>query len=64
MHQGFRNEDVSTLSKKYFKGAVRLDFIHEVNYLPKNKIKKNFVEIVFPERKMVVRGKEGLEIPG
>lgn len=35
-----------------------MDLIHEVNYLPRNKIKKTYLEIVFPEKKMIVKASD------
>jgi hypothetical protein len=55
LHPGFVEHDPLSLKRKYFKAAVRLDFIHEVNFLPRNKIKKTFLEVVFPEKKMIVK---------
>jgi len=48
LHPGFIEDDPNSVKRKYFKAGVRLDFIHEVNFLPKNKIKKNYLEIIFP----------------
>lgn len=43
---------------------MRLDFIHEVNFLPRNKIKKTFLEVVFPERKMIVKASDQAKAAG
>jgi hypothetical protein len=58
LHPGFVEDDPASLKKRYFKAAVRLDFIHEVNFLPKNKIKKTYIEIVFPEKKKVTNSSD------
>ena len=58
LHPGFYEEDEQSLKRKYFKAAVRLDFIHEVNFLPKNKIKKTYIELIFPEKKVILRASD------
>ncbi len=55
LHAGFVEDDLSTLKQRQFKAAIRLDFIHEVNFLPKNKIKKTFIELIFPKNKKISR---------
>lgn len=55
LHAGFIEGDPLSLKDKYFKGAIRLDLIHEVNYLPKNKILKNAIELIFPKNQKVCR---------
>jgi len=40
LHPGFKEDDPSSIKKKHFKYSIKLGLIHEVNFLPKNKIKK------------------------
>jgi hypothetical protein len=58
LHPGFVEQDPLSLKRKHFKAAVRLDFIHEVNFLPKNKIKKTYLEVIFPEKKVIVKASD------
>jgi len=60
LHAGFVEDDITTLKQRKFKGAIRLDFIHEVNFLPHNKIRKNFIELIFPQNKKVSKMPEEL----
>jgi hypothetical protein len=54
---------MKTLKKKHFKASVRLDNILEINYLPKNHIRKIILEIVFPENRKLVKGQtEGFHL--
>lgn len=58
IHPGFSEDNPQSLKVKYFKAAVPLDFIHEVNYLPKNTVQKTHLEIIFPQKKKINNAKD------
>jgi hypothetical protein len=51
LHPGFVENEPNSIKKKHFKYSIKLGLIHEVNFLPKNKIRKTHLELVFPENK-------------